>query len=132
MADVFRTKSYLTDTSFVDNTTKAITPQRLRDFVVSAFGSPTVVDTTYAISIDTDTTVLAGHATTAFAVTLPTAVSNAGKVITIKNTNVTIITIATTSSQTIDQYTTVTLEQQHQSVTVESDGTNWKVTGGAN
>jgi hypothetical protein len=66
----------------------------------------------------------------AFTVTLPTAVGCTGKVFTIKKTDVTlanIITIATTSSQTIDGATTTTLNTQYETLTLQSDGANWQV-----
>jgi hypothetical protein len=66
----------------------------------------------------------------AFTVTLPTAVGCTGKVFTIKKTDATlanIITIATTSSQTIDGSTTTTLNTQYETLTLQSDGANWQV-----
>jgi Pectate lyase superfamily protein len=60
-----------------------------------------------------------------FTVTLPTAVSVAGQVYVIKNSGTGVITIATTSSQTIDGVTTQTLGTQYQSITVMSNGANW-------
>ena len=59
-----------------------------------------------------------------FTVTLPTAVGITGREYIIKNTGTGIITIDTTSSQTIDWATTreiITME----SVTVVSTGANW-------
>lgn len=66
----------------------------------------------------------------AFTVTLPTAVGNSGTLIGIKKTDSTaanIITIATTSSQTIDDVSTVTLRSQYDELVVVSNGTNWNV-----
>jgi len=60
-------------------------------------------------------------------VTLPTAVGRSGKVFKIKNTGSGVITVATTSAQTIDGSTTYLLQVQYQSLTVESDGSNWQV-----
>jgi len=62
-----------------------------------------------------------------FTVTLPTAVGRSGKVFKIKNTGSGVITVATTSAQTIDGSTTYLLQVQYQSLTVESDGSNWQV-----
>jgi hypothetical protein len=43
----------------------------------------------------------------------------------IKNSGTGTITLATTSSQTIDGVTTKTLSTQYQSYTVQSNGANW-------
>lgn len=63
-----------------------------------------------------------------FTVTLPTTVSWSGKPYVIKNIGTGVITIATTSSQTIDGATTQTIGSQYQSVSVISDGANWNIT----
>lgn len=65
----------------------------------------------------------------AFTVTLPTAVGISGQTIRLKKTDASltnIITIATTSSQTIDGSTTFTLNTQYEELTVCSDGSNWQ------
>jgi hypothetical protein len=65
-----------------------------------------------------------------FTVTLPTAVGVSGKVYQIKRTDQTLanaVTIATTSSQTIDGATTRKLMTQYEEFTVVSDGSNWQV-----
>lgn len=85
--------------------------------------------TTYAI-LTTDGIVLVSGASAAFTVTLPTAVGVAGKQYTIKRTDQTlanIVTIGTTSSQTIDGITTRTLSTQSEQFTVVSDNANWQV-----
>lgn len=61
-----------------------------------------------------------------FTVTLPTAVSVAGKIYVIKNSGSGTVTIDTTSSQTIDGSLSKSLTQ-NQSVSVESDGSNWLI-----
>lgn len=78
---------------------------------------------------ETDSTILATGTTT---ITLPSASSITGRMYTVKKTDSagTSITVATTSSQTIDGSTTYTLSAQYQSITVQSDGTNWIVIGG--
>lgn len=63
-----------------------------------------------------------------FTVTLPTAVSISGRTYVIKNSGAGTITIATTSSQTIDGVTTKTLNTQYSGYTVQSDGANWIIT----
>jgi hypothetical protein len=78
---------------------------------------------TYAISSATDYCI--NCTANAFTVTLPTAVSIAGQEFVIKNSGAGVITIATTSSQTIDGATTATLTTQYESITLLSNGANW-------
>jgi hypothetical protein len=59
--------------------------------------------------------------------TLPTAVGITGRAYLVKNTSTGVLTIATTSSQTIDAAASWTLDQQNQSVQLISNGTNWSV-----
>ena len=69
--------------------------------------------------------------TTATTLTLPTAASITGRSYQVKNASLTgptpVLTIATTSSQTIDGLTSWTLNGLYQTVTVVSDGSNWKI-----
>lgn len=92
--------------------------------------APTSVQTnTYAI-LTTDATVLVSGASNAYSATLPTAVGVAGKIYMIKRTDATpanTVTIATTSSQTIDGVTTRKLQTQYEQFTVISDGANWQI-----
>lgn len=65
-----------------------------------------------------------------FTLTLPTAVGNSGKIFYIKRTDNTLanqITIATTSSQTIDGLTTRKLYTLNEEWQVVSDNANWRV-----
>ena len=85
--------------------------------------------TTYAIQTS-DNLVQVDGSGGAFTATLPTAVGVTGKVYNIKrvdNTPANAVTIATTSSQTIDGVTTRLLYTQYESVTLVSDGSNWVV-----
>lgn len=59
-----------------------------------------------------------------FTTTLPTAVGVTGKVYNIKNSGTGVITVDTTSSQTIDGSTTYSLGQ-YDSIQLCSDGSNW-------
>lgn len=63
--------------------------------------------------------------TNSFTVTLPTAVGVTGKIYVIKNSGSGTITIATTSSQTIDGASPGTILAGKQ-IMVQSDGANWK------
>ena len=73
----------------------------------------------------TDYTILANATTAAFSVTLPASV--AGQIYIIKkiDSSVNAVTVATTTSQTIDGVTTRVLPNQYDSLTVIGDGTNW-------
>ncbi len=75
--------------------------------------------------------VLVFTGTTASTLTLPTAVSIAGRAYRIKNASLTgptpVVTIATTASQTIDGLSSWTLTDLYQTVTLVSNGTNWNV-----
>lgn len=91
------------------------------------FPAVTAQTTTYAV-LTTDSTILASGS--AFTITLPTAIGVTGKQYTIKKTDASLsnqITIATTSSQTIDGVTTRKVSTQFEQFTVVSDGANWNV-----
>jgi hypothetical protein len=69
--------------------------------------------------------------TSAATVTLPDAAGCAGRTYCIKNASVTsplpVVTIATTSSQTIDGSTSWLLNDSREIITVISDGSNWNI-----
>jgi len=81
------------------------------------------VTTTYPV-LETDYFVNCTSGT--FLVTLPTAVGIAGKTYIIKNSGSGVITVGTTSSQTIDGVTTRILAT-YSTLYVESNGTNWSI-----
>lgn len=94
-------------------------------------GAPTfqwkTVTTTYSIAT-LDTGILADATSAAFTVTLPTAVgSYAQYVIKKKDSSANRVTVATTSSQTIDGNTTFVIISQNESITVASDNSNWYI-----
>ncbi len=60
-----------------------------------------------------------------FTITLPTAVGVAGKYYELKNSGTGVITVDTTSAETIDGGATAVLTTQYESITVASTGTNW-------
>ena len=76
-----------------------------------------------------DETILANSSTGVVTITLPTAVGVAGKVYTVKkiDSSANAVTVATTSSQTIDGTTTYSLANQYGGVNVQSDGSNWYI-----
>jgi len=92
-----------------------------------AFSRPHVaVASNYAISSAKDYAIECTSG--AFTVTLPTAASIPGREFLIKNSSTGVITIATTSSQTIDGALTATLTTQYESITLISNGANWIIT----
>jgi hypothetical protein len=76
-----------------------------------------------------DYVVVCNATTAAFTVTLPTAVGALGRTYKVKKTDssANAVTVATTSSQTIDGATTYSLVRQWQFIEVVSDGANWQV-----
>lgn len=86
------------------------------------------VTTTYSMSVGSDNTILADATTAAFTVTLPSAGgASANCIYIIKRINSAAnnVTVATTSSQTIDGVTTRTLGSQFATLFVQSNGSNW-------
>jgi len=75
----------------------------------------------------TDYTVTLTSGTATF--TLPTAVGITGKIYIVKNKGAGVLTIATTSSQTMDGSTTKTFGTQYGGMAVQSNGTNWDIIG---
>ncbi len=71
--------------------------------------------------------------TTAATLTLPNASTCTGRIYAIKNASTTnplpVLTVATTSSQTIDASASWVLNDSKEMITVVSDGTNWNITG---
>ncbi len=92
-----------------------------------------ISDNSVVISISSPTTALNGtNAQYVYLVsgtttlTLPTAISNMNNY-TVKNVGVGTITITTTSSQTIDGSTTISLPVRYTSLTLVSDTANWNI-----
>lgn len=125
---------------FVD----AIVGNFVVDFVWTSSGYPTFsvayADLSYtptpattAITLDTsDSLVLADGTSAAFSVTLPTASSAAGRVYTVKKTDVSVnaITIDAAGAELVDGATTHVLSEQYDSATFTSDGTRWQLVAG--
>lgn len=88
----------------------------------------TTKTTTYSITT-ADALILLDSSGGAFTVTLPTAVGNTGKQFYLKKTtnDFNVVTVATTSSQTIDGVTTRTLVTQYEQYYIVSDGSNWVI-----
>lgn len=98
-----------------------------------SFNNRTFTGSTTAASTD-KTLMFTG--TSAATVTLPDATICTGRVYTIKNASTAsplpVLTIAATSSQTIDGSTTWTLGDNKEVLTVESDGSNWIISSSGN
>lgn len=86
-----------------------------------AFATLSQVSNTYTITASDEIVECTANT---FSVTLPTAVGISGRVYQIKNSGSGVITVNTTSSQTIDGALTKTLNQYDKLATV-SNGTNW-------
>ena len=80
-------------------------------------------NTTAANVVNINYTYLASGTTT---LTLPTAVGNLNQY-TVKNIGTGIVTIATTSSQTIDGSTTAVMPVKYTALSIISDGANWNL-----
>jgi|GEM_PF-5273636 len=110
----------------------SITQTKLQGELVVGGGTSGAVTLPY-LAITSATTLSAIHYTVdctsaGFTVTLPTAVGATGRTYVIKNTAASgTITIATTSSQTIDGASTKSLTTQYSSLVVQSTGANWIV-----
>jgi hypothetical protein len=80
---------------------------------------------TYTVTTN-DEIILANANTTGFTLTLPTAASNTNQY-TIKkiDSSANIVTVGTTSAQTIDGSSTATIKVQYASISFVSDGSNW-------
>jgi hypothetical protein len=77
--------------------------------------------------LTTDYTVLGNATGGAISLTLPTAVGVSGQIYALKkiDSSANAVTVATTSSQTIDGRTTYSLAVQYQGIMVQSNGANW-------
>lgn len=85
--------------------------------------------TTNYTALQSDDVILGDATSGAITITLPTAVGNSGEVFHIKkiDSSVNAVTVATTSSQTIDGVTTQTIGVQYKNITVVSNGSNWSI-----
>jgi len=86
----------------------------------------TGINSNYSIGVDDYLVDVTGNTIT---VTLPTAVGIEGKIYIVKNSGSGVVTVGTTSSQTIDGATSKSLKN-NDSIEVISDGTNWVIAAG--
>jgi len=109
------------------STTTSVGNLTLNNLTVNGFNKALTTKTAnYTVTL-TDCTVLANAATGNVTITLPTSVGATGRTYAIKkiDSSANVVTIATTSSQTIDSFTTEVLARQFDAVQVQSDGSNW-------
>jgi hypothetical protein len=80
----------------------------------------------YSVTLS-DATILGNASTANITITLPTAVGITGRIYAIKkiDSSTNVVTVGTTSSQTIDSFTTKALARQFDAVQVQSNGSNW-------
>ena len=109
------------------STTTSVGNLTLNNLTVNGFNKALTTKTAnYTVTL-TDCTVLANAATGNVTITLPTSVGATGRTYAVKkiDSSANVVTIATTSSQTIDSFTTEVLARQFDAVQVQSDGSNW-------
>jgi hypothetical protein len=115
-----------TELSYVHGVTSSIQTQ-INSLVagggISRIVSSVSTATSAGFAAKTDYVYFVSGATT---ITLPTAVGNTN-LYTVKNTGSNTVTIATTSSQTIDGSLTITLPVANTSADIVSDGSNWRL-----
>lgn len=86
----------------------------------------TITGSTTALAASSTDYVYVGNTSGNINLTMPTAVSNTNRY-TVKQNNIGILTLLTTSSQTIDGVTGYLLTRQYQAVDLMSDNSNWFV-----
>lgn len=86
-----------------------------------------------ATSANTTDNILVFTGSSAASVTLPDAATCQGRIYTVKNIspNTSLLTVSTTSSQTIDGLSSWLLDEANENVMVVSNGSNWQVTSQA-
>jgi hypothetical protein len=109
--------------TFGDSTTMSTAPAAYTTGFQTVTGTTTLTATYQTHNVKADAT------SGAVTVTLFTAVGNSGKVVQIKKIDSTAnsITVATSSSQTIDGATTLSIVGKNNAYTLISDGSNWQI-----
>lgn len=110
-----------------DNDTSLPTTAAVKDYVDDTVGVSVTTQTgTYQITTS-DSVILCNTTGGGFTVTLPTAVGSTRAYHIKKIASANTLTIATTSSQTIDGGTTIAVTALDETITVVSDNANWRV-----
>ena len=86
----------------------------------------TITGSTTGLAAASTDYVYVGNTSGNINLTMPTAVSNTNRY-TVKQNNIGVLTLLTTSSQTIDGVTAYSLNRQYQAVDLLSDNSNWFV-----
>lgn len=124
------------DNPVTNNTNTKLLSRNTSTGNIEIVDSSTLINSLTLTTISANATIsndvtLVDTTSTTITVTLPTAVGISGKQYTIKdkvgNAGIRNITIATTSSQTIDGSTTQIINTAYESLTVISDGSNWYI-----
>lgn len=133
MTDTIRTKSAL-QALLANNTTGDISPQDVRDFLVSVLGTEyvTVVNTATYNVVDNDVVLhVTRTATGTCAITLPTALATDHRKIEIKDAGggaeTYNITVDTEGSEKIDGTDTLTISGNYEAITLYCISSNWFV-----
>lgn len=131
MADTVRTLSAL-QTLLADNTTQGISPQDLRDFLISAvgyvYGRALAVNATLTTN---DVVVVGTGGAGGITLTLPAVASSQYKLYHAvkEDDGAGAVTLDGNSSETINGATTYALSAQYDAVTIWCDGSEWFVLG---
>ncbi|MEA9985653.1 right-handed parallel beta-helix repeat-containing protein [Subtercola sp. RTI3] len=122
--DTSTTASVALDTGYASFGGSASATSSLQ--TLGSFASNVLI-VTAATTLDVTYFTLLSNSSSPLTHTLPTAVGITGRIYSIKNINTGIVTIATTSSQTIEGATTFLLSAQYAFAIVQSDGANWQI-----
>ena len=125
MADTVRTRTALL-ALLANNTTGDISPQDLRDFMVSTFGGRAIRTVTGDATLTTDDSfVLVDGLAADAAITLPDPATCPGKVFTVKLISAAHGAILSPAAGTLDGAASATISLRWLCRTVISDGTGW-------
>lgn len=128
MADTITTLTTL-QTQFADNTTKAITEQRLRNFLVSVLGArPYRAITTTATLTENDDIIAADATSGAITVNLPACASTrVGKTFTIVKTDSSgnNVVLDGSGAEALNGSGTQTISSQYGKISIVNTGTEW-------
>ncbi|HXJ62910.1 MAG TPA: hypothetical protein VNN79_04070, partial [Actinomycetota bacterium] len=89
--------------------------------------APALSVQTNSFSVDATAATWVANKASAITGTLPDATACTGRIYYLKNENTGPFTIATTSSQTLDGFTSLVINTKYGYCTVQSDGSNWQI-----
>lgn len=127
----FQSQYSISGTTVTFNTAIPLGVQKIeitRGIGSTATSAPTTTKTSNYTATAADYTIRCDSTSGALTITLPTAVGNTGKLYNIKKVaGGNNVTIATTSSQTIDGSLTIVIQNTYDTITVQSNGTGWDI-----